>query len=118
MNAVNIRALRGWWDNILGAACVVEDVLTTVRSHRLTQAETRQLMESERMAALAQALQGCTHTPPCPPTSAPDRTAAVEIYADAACIYLCNGLILSTREITAPDSPSGLYIPMPRERTP
>ncbi|MFM9449139.1 DUF5999 family protein [Streptomyces acidiscabies] len=110
---MNIRALRGWWNDVLGAACVVEDVVSTVRSHRLTTARTRTILSSDRATALITARQGCTHTPPCPPAGAPDRTKAAEIYADASCIYLCNGIVLSASALTAPDSPSGLPIPTP-----
>ncbi|MFF4647471.1 hypothetical protein [Streptomyces sp. NPDC001389] len=114
-----LRPLAGWWGHALGAAGVVEDALATVRDRRLTRAADEQLTTSARAAALAQARQGCTHNPPCPPASAPNRTAAAEAFSDAACIYLCNGLILATRQLQAPDAPSGLYTPMPEtERTP
>lgn len=114
-----LRPLLGWWGQALGAAGVVEDAITTVRDRRLVKADTKQLAASERVAALATARKGCTHAPKCPPASAPDRTKAVEVWSDDACIYLCNGLVLATTETTAPDSPSGLYTPAPeREKTP
>ncbi|MBV9024695.1 MAG: hypothetical protein JO362_13090 [Streptomycetaceae bacterium] len=112
-----IRTVRAWCDEVLGVLCVIEDVRSTVRSRRAVRTQNRQLDAAERTAVLRKARQGCTHTPPCPPTSAPDRTKAVEIYADDACVYLCNGLVLSS--IKAPDSPSGLHTPMPeKESTP
>ncbi|MFE2749624.1 DUF5999 family protein [Streptomyces scopuliridis] len=112
-----LRTAHTWWEGILGAAGVVEDVVTIVRDRRLTKADNKQLAASERMTALAKARQGCTHTPPCPPASAPDRTKAAEVWSDDACVYLCNGLVLATKEIQAPDSPSGLYTPMPERET-
>lgn len=114
-----LRPALAWWGKALGAAGVVEDTVATVRDRRLTRVRTEQLAASKRAAALAQARQGCIHTPLCPPASAPDRTRAVEIHADDACVYLCNGLVLATKAIQAPDSPSGLYIPTPeKESTP
>ncbi|WP_371558742.1 hypothetical protein OG416_39030 (plasmid) [Streptomyces longwoodensis] len=101
----------------LGAVGVVEDVVATVRSHRLTKADNKQLADSARNAALAEARRGCTHLPACPPAAAPDRMKAVEVWADDACVYLCNGLVLAARETQAPDSPSGLYTPMPEKET-
>ncbi|MEU0743988.1 hypothetical protein [Streptomyces sp. NPDC006134] len=116
---MKFRALRGLWDDVLGAACVVEDVVSTVRNRRLTKAENKQLTASARSFALAQARQGCIHDPKCPPASAPNRTAAAEIWSDDACVYLCNGLVLAASAIQAPDSPSGLYTPTPdKERQP
>ncbi|MFF3460450.1 hypothetical protein ACFYXH_40470 [Streptomyces sp. NPDC002730] len=112
-----LRPLLSWWGHALGAAGVIEDAVATVRDRRLTKADNVQLAASERAAALAKARQGCTHTPPCPPTSAPDRTKAAEVWADDACVYLCNGLVLATKAIKAPDSPSGLYAPMPEKET-
>lgn len=106
-----LRPLLTLWGNALGVAGVVEDVAATVRSHRQTKARAEELAGSERAEALAKAREGCTHTPLCPSRSAPDRTEAVEIWADDACVYLCNGLVLSTKAIKAPDSPSGLYTP-------
>ncbi|WP_018570106.1 hypothetical protein [Streptomyces sp. PsTaAH-124] len=115
---MKLRALRGLWDDVLGAACVVEDVVSTLRNHRLTKAETKQLTASERSSALAEARQGCTHTPTCPPSSAPGRTAAAEIWSDDSCVYLCNGLVLSTKETPrAPDSPSSLCTPTPQKES-
>ncbi|MFM9735203.1 DUF5999 family protein [Streptomyces niveiscabiei] len=111
---MNVRALRGWWNDVLGAACVVEDVVSTVRSRRLTTVRTRTILSSDRATALLKARQGCTHTPQCPPAGAPDRTKAAEIYADDSCIYLCNGIVLSTSALAAPDSPSGLPTPTPQ----
>ncbi|MFF1700048.1 hypothetical protein ACFVXC_41510 [Streptomyces sp. NPDC058257] len=101
----------------LGAVGVVEDVVATVRSQRLTKADNKQLADSARNAALAEARRGCTHLPACPPAAAPDRMKAVEVWADDACVYLCNGLVLAARETQAPDSPSGLYTAMPEKET-
>ncbi|QKZ20582.1 hypothetical protein [Streptomyces chartreusis] len=113
-----IRPLLLWWGQALGAVGTVEDVVSTVRDRRLTKADAEQLTASARNTALAKAREGCTHTPKCPPTSAPDRTTAAEIWSDDACVYLCNGLVLAAKEIKAPDSLSGLYTPMPKkERT-
>lgn len=113
-----LRPLLGWWGQALGATGVVEDAITTVRDRRLVKAANEMVAASERVAALATARKGCTHAPQCPPASAPDRTKAVEVWSDDACIYLCNGLVLAVKEIQAPDSPSGLYTPAPeRERT-
>lgn len=114
-----VRPLLLWWGQALGAVGIVEDVLTTVRDRRLTKTGSEQLTTSARNTALAEARRGCTHTPPCPPAAAPDRTRAAEVWADDACVYLCNGLVLAAKTIQAPDSPSGLYIPTPeKERTP
>ena len=113
-----IRPLLMWWGQALGAIGIVEDVVSTVRDRRLTKAETEQLATSPRNTALAEARQGCTHSPRCPSATALDRTKAVEVWADDACVYLCNGLVLAAKEIKAPDSLSGLYTPMPKkERT-
>lgn len=100
----------------LGAVGVVEDVVATVRSRRLIKADNEQLAASARNAALAEARRGCTHSPTCPPAAAPGRMKAVEVWADDACVYLCNGLVLAARETQAPDSPSGLYTAMPTEK--
>lgn len=114
-----LRALGARWGGVLGAVCVIEDAASTLRSHRMTKAEDKQRAASERVRALVQARQGCTHTPPCPPAGAADRLAAAEVWADDACVYLCNGLVLSTAALQAPDSPSGLHTPTPeRETTP
>ncbi|MGW1765046.1 hypothetical protein ACWCQL_13345 [Streptomyces sp. NPDC002073] len=114
-----LRPLLGWWGQALGAAGVVEGAVAAIRDRRLIKADNEHLATAERTAALGKARRGCTHAPTCPPASAPDRTKAVEVWADDACVYLCNGLVLATKEIQAPDSPSGLYTPMPeRETTP
>lgn len=114
-----LRPLLLWWGEVLGVVGIVEDVASTVRDRRLTNADTEQLTASARNTALAKARQGCTHTPECPPASAPDRTTAAEIFADDACVYLCNGLVLALKAVKAPDSLSGLYTPMrEKERTP
>ncbi|MFJ2561335.1 MULTISPECIES: hypothetical protein [unclassified Streptomyces] len=116
-----LHPLLGWWSHTLGvtlgAVGVVEDVVATVRSHRLTKADNKRLAISARNVALAEARWGCTHSPTCPPAAAPDRMKAVEVWADDACVYLCNGLVLAARETWAPDSPSGLYTPMPEKET-
>ncbi|MFC7933079.1 hypothetical protein [Streptomyces cinereoruber] len=101
----------------LGAVGVVEDAVATVRSRRLITADNKELAASARNAALAEARQGCTHTPQCPPAAAPDRMKAVEVWSDDACVYLCNGLVLAARETQAPDSPSSLYTAMPEKET-
>ncbi|NEB58728.1 hypothetical protein G3I55_30700 [Streptomyces sp. SID6648] len=101
----------------LGAVGVVEDVVATVRNRRLIKADNKELAASARNAALAEARRGCTHLPKCPPADAPDRMKAVEVWADDACVYLCNGLVLAARETQAPDSPSGLYTAMPEKET-
>ncbi|MFJ8982674.1 hypothetical protein [Streptomyces sp. NPDC102282] len=101
----------------LGAVGVVEDAVNTVRSRRLTKADNKQLADSARNTALAKARRGCTHLPTCPPVAAPDRMKAVEVWADDACVYLCNGLVLAARETQAPDSPSGLYTAMPEKES-
>lgn len=114
-----VRPLLVWWGQALGAVGIVEDVVSTVRDRRLTKANSEQLATSARNTALAKARQGCTHTPPCPPAAAPDRTKAAEVWADDACVYLCNGLVLAAKAIKAPDSLSGLYTPMrEKENTP
>ncbi|MFL0028499.1 hypothetical protein ACJBCE_36865 [Streptomyces sp. NBUL23] len=107
------RSLRASWERIVGGVGIVESGLTTLRDRRLLKARHKALAASERTLALTAARQGCTHTPSCPPPSAPTRTAAVEIYADDVCVYLCNGIVLSQRQITAPSSPSGIYTTMP-----
>jgi hypothetical protein len=101
----------------LGAVGVVEDIVATVRSRRLIKADNEQLAASARNTALAEARRGCTHLPACPPADAPDRMKAAEVWADDACVYLCNGLVLSARETQAPDSPSGLYTAMPEKES-
>ncbi|MBV9025216.1 MAG: hypothetical protein JO362_15815 [Streptomycetaceae bacterium] len=108
------RPVLGWWDDVLGAAAVVEDAVATVRSHRLTKAQNQKLAATERAAALVKARQGCTHLPPCPSATAPDRTKAAEVYADEVCVYLCNGIVLS---IKAPDYPPSTVLPE-KEATP
>jgi hypothetical protein len=116
-----LRPLLGWWSHTLGVTLgvvgVVEDAVATARNHRLTKADSKQLAASARNIALAEARQGCTHSPKCPPAAAPDRTKAVEVWSDNACVYLCNGLVFAARETQAPDSPSGLYTPMPEKET-
>ncbi|MEV7840564.1 hypothetical protein AB0O77_25565 [Streptomyces albidoflavus] len=104
-------------DVALGVIGIVEDIVATTRSHRLTRADDKQLAASARNTALAEARRGCTHSPACPPAAAPDRMKAVEVWADDACVYLCNGLILATRETQAPDSPSSLYTAMPEKES-
>jgi hypothetical protein len=101
----------------LGAVGVVEATVDSVRSRRLTKADNKELAGSARNAALAEARRGCTHLPACPPAAAPDRMKAVEVWADDACVYLCNGLVLAARETQAPDSPSGLYTAMPEKES-
>lgn len=112
-----LRPLLTWWGNALGALGTLEDVVTTVRDHRLSKASNEELAASPRAFALATARKGCTHTPTCPPASMPDRTRAAEVWSDDACVYLCNGLVLATAAIQAPDSPSGLYTPMPERES-
>ncbi|MFG2176937.1 hypothetical protein ACGFMO_37185 [Streptomyces niveus] len=113
------RPLLGWWGDALGAYGVIEDIVATVRSRRLTKSDTEQLAASARNIALAKARQGCTHSPKCPAAGAPDRMKAAEVWSDDACVYLCNGLVLAATAIQAPDSPSGLFAPTPeKESTP
>ncbi|MBU3865542.1 hypothetical protein KN815_16090 [Streptomyces sp. 4503] len=102
------HTVRTWWGEVLGVVCVVEDVTATMRSRRAISAENKQMAASERTAALRQARQGCTHSPACPPTDAPDRQKAVVVYEDAQFTYLCNGIVLS---IKAPDYPSFTVLP-------
>lgn len=110
-----LRPLLGWWGSALGTFGVVEDVVATIRDRRLTKADNEQLAASARNIALAKARQGCTHTPPCPPACAPDRTRAAEVWSDNACVYLCNGIVLS---IKAPDFPSFDFTLPEKEATP
>ncbi|ATL88760.1 DUF5999 family protein [Streptomyces malaysiensis] len=98
-----IHTVRTWWGEVLGVVCVVEDITATVRSLRASSAENKELAAAERTVALRQARQGCTHSPACPPTNAPDRQKAAVVYEDAQFTYLCNGIVLS---IKAPDYPS------------
>lgn len=112
-----MRVARLWWDEVLSVVWVADDVTSTIRTNRLVKAETKQLTTSARTRALTEARKGCTHMPLCPSASAPDRTKAFEIYADDACVYLCNGLVLSTRALKAPDTASGLHHPMPQKET-
>jgi hypothetical protein len=91
-----IRTARALCQEVLGIACVLDDVRATVRSFRATKAETKKLAAADRTAELAAARRGCTHSPACPLATAEDRGRAETVYRDGQFTYLCNGLVLST----------------------
>jgi hypothetical protein len=93
-----VHVIRGWWEELLGFSSVIGDVRQTLRDHRVTRAGDMELVSTERAAALRAARSGCTHSPACPPATAPHRQSAAVVFRDDRFIYLCNGLTLSVRD--------------------